>query len=89
MKSKDIFSLAIRLVGLFFIYLAVRVVPVIFSGPPARILLESILSAAVFVVVGWWMLGGASLLMERAYPSGSGQHCSPEVSGPATAKVDA
>jgi hypothetical protein len=89
MNPKDIFSLVVRLVGLFFLYLAVRAVSVIFSGPPGQIVMGGILSAALYGGVGWWLLGGASLLMERAYPSASPQQPSPEVGGAANAKADA
>jgi len=89
MKPKDIFSLTVRLLGLFFLYLAVRAVAVIFSAPPGEIVMGGILSGALFVGVGWWLLGGASMLMERAYPSASSQQRSPEASGEVGAKVDA
>lgn len=89
MKPKDIFSLAVRLLGLFFIYLTVINIAIIFSGPPGQYAPGIILTAALFVGVGWWMLGGASLLLERAYPSESSQQRSPEVSGGTSAKVDA
>ncbi|MBE2180114.1 MAG: hypothetical protein IAE97_06550 [Chthoniobacterales bacterium] len=88
MKPKDIFSLAVRLLGLFFLYLAVRAVAVILSGPPSQIATGGILGVALFVAVGWWMLGGASLLMDRAYPSESGQQRNPEASGGLSANVD-
>ena len=70
MKPKDIFSLAVRLVGLFFIYLAARSLAVVFASPPGQVIV-SILSAAFYIGVGWWLLGGAPLLMQRAYPEAS------------------
>jgi hypothetical protein len=89
MKPKDIFSLAVRLLGLYCFYLAVCAVALAISGAPRQVVTGSILSAALFVGVGWWLLGGAALLMERAYPSESSQQRSPEVSGGVSAKLDA
>ena len=67
MKPKDIFRLAIRLLGLFFIYLTARSIPVTLNSSGAGIL-AAILVVAFFAAVAWWLLGGASLLMQRAYP---------------------
>jgi hypothetical protein len=67
MKTKDIFSLAIRLLGLFFIYLAARSVPVIWNSS-GQALISAVLVVGVFTAVAWWLLGGAPLLMQRAYP---------------------
>jgi len=67
MKPKDIFSLAIRLVGLFFVYLAARNVPVIWNSSGTAFF-STILVVAFFLAVAWWLLGGAPLLMQRAYP---------------------
>jgi hypothetical protein len=88
MKPRDIFSLALRLLGLFFFYRAVGSIALILMGPPKLIAVGSFLTTALYVGVGWWMLGGASLLMDRAYPDKSGQR-SPETSGEVSAKVDA
>jgi len=67
MKPKDIFSLTIRLVGLFFIYLAARNVPVIWNTSNNGVV-PAILVVIFFLAVAWWLLGGAPLLMQRAYP---------------------
>lgn len=68
MKSIDIFHLAIRLLGLFFIYRAVEMAPAIYVGLPNRLAFGSILAISTYIAVGWWLVGGAPLLMQRAYP---------------------
>ncbi len=87
MKAKDIFNLTVRLLGLFFIYLAARQVPVIFAGPSGQVFFPVILTAGFYIGVGWWMLGGAQLLVNRAYPEANSQRPSAEVSGE-NAKAD-
>lgn len=67
MKPKDIFSLAIRLLGLFFIYLAARSAPVLWNTS-GQAFVSAVLVVALFVAVAWWLLGGAPLLVQRAYP---------------------
>ncbi len=73
MKPKVIFNLAIRLLGLVFLYhglMAVSgLVPLIFSG----VILGSLINVfmcAWQLVVAWWLIGGAPLLSQRAYPDG-------------------
>lgn len=80
MKAKDIFNLAVRLLGLFFIYLAARLLPAIFGGAEP-FFVPTILTAAFYVGVAWWLLGGAPLLVKRAYPEASSQQPSGEISG--------
>ena len=72
MKPKDIFTLIVRLLGLFFIYLAIKEVPIIFVGPGFRIFFGALLTLALYLAAGWWMLGGAPFLVNRAYPSADG-----------------
>lgn len=67
MKSKDIFSLVIRLLGLFFVYLAACATPMIWNAS-GQAFVSAILVVAFFAAVAWWLLGGAPLLMQRAYP---------------------
>ena len=71
MKPKDLFGLAVRLLGLFFVYLALKTLPVVFSGPPAQVAVRTFLTVVFYFVVGWWLMGGARLLVQRAYPVGS------------------
>jgi hypothetical protein len=88
MKTKDIFNLIVRLLGLFFIYLAAREVPIIFARSLGQVLFPVILTVAFYFSVAWWLLGGAPLLVRRAYPESSSQQPSGEISGH-TAKADA
>lgn len=69
MKPQDIFNLAIRLLGLFFIYSTVQAIPLLFSGPPLQLIVHSLLSAGFYFIIAWWLLGGAPLLAHRAYPT--------------------
>jgi len=63
MKPKEIFNLAIRLLGLFFVYLGFKAVPMVFWDGG-----RSLLFVACYFAVAWWLIGGAELLMSRAYP---------------------
>ena len=88
MKAKDIFSLAVRLLGLFFIYLAVHQLPVLFAKPADGVLVQTLLTAALFGAVGWWLLGGAPILMNRAYPQAGSKQQDREISSQ-SAEADA
>jgi hypothetical protein len=63
MKPKDIFNLAIRLLGLIFVYLGFKAVPLAFVDGG-----RSLLFVACYFAVAWWLIGGAPFLMDRAYP---------------------
>lgn len=76
MKAKDIFNLAVRLLGLFCIYLAAGQLPVMFALPPGSFVIRTLLTAAFYGGVGWWLLGGAPLLLKRAYPEAGSQQSS-------------
>jgi hypothetical protein len=67
MKPKDIFALAIRLRGLFFVYLTARSLPVVWNSN-SQGFVSAVLVVVLFAAIAWWLLGGAPLLMERAYP---------------------
>jgi hypothetical protein len=88
MKAKEIFGLAVRLLGLFFIYLAARELPVLFTQPADKTVVQILLTAAFFAGVGWWLIGGAPLLLKRAYPEANKQQQGGEISSQ-TAKADA
>ncbi len=61
MKSKDLFNLAVRLLGLVFVYQAFTALPVaIFDGA------RSVLISAYYLIIAWWLLGGAPMLIKRA-----------------------
>lgn len=79
MKSGDIFkgifSLAVRLLGLFFLYLGLSAVqPLLDLGALETASKSDIITAVLPIVfnlaVGWWLIGGG-LLVRRAYPEGS------------------
>ena len=63
MRPKDIFHLAIRLLGLVFVYLSFKAVPFVFLDRG-----RSLLFVACYFVAALWLIGGAQFLMDRAYP---------------------
>ncbi|HWI57038.1 MAG TPA: hypothetical protein VNZ22_07415 [Bacillota bacterium] len=72
MKSKDVFSVAVRIIGLIFLYTALTAVPTILQGFfVPHYFWRNVWSA--FLSVGWpllmaiWMIRGAPLLMRLAY----------------------
>jgi hypothetical protein len=72
MKPRDIFGLAVRLLGLFFLYLGLRAVsPLLDLGTIENAdksdIISAILPIAFNLVIAWWLLGGG-LLVRRAYP---------------------
>jgi hypothetical protein len=71
MKPKDIFSLAVRLLGLVFLYHGLSALPSVLSLiPPSSVgsFVNGIIMFAWPLVVAYWLLGGAPLLMCIAYP---------------------
>lgn len=79
MKSKDIFALAIRLLGLVFLYFALAKVPEVMANLCAfvRNMTLGMIWSNLFAV-GWpllvaaWLLCGAPHLMRLAYPEQPG-----------------
>jgi hypothetical protein len=72
MKPKDIFGLAVRLLGLFFLYLALKAVtPLldleIIENADKSDIINALLPVVFDLAVAWWLLGGG-LLTRRAYP---------------------
>ena len=72
MKPRDIFGLAVRLLGLFFLYLGLRsVTPLLDLSAIETAGKSDIINAILPIVfnfaIAWWLLGGG-LLMRRAYP---------------------
>ncbi len=88
MNPKDIFGLAVRLLGLYFFYLAIASLPMIFSGHSSGLSNRVILNVALLIGFAWWMLGGAPLLVQRAYPTERSQAPSTEVDSEVDSKVD-
>jgi hypothetical protein len=71
MKPKDIFGLAVRLLGLLFLYLGLRaVMPMldleIIENPDKNDIINGLLPVAFNLAVAWWLLRGG--LARRAYP---------------------
>jgi len=75
MKPKDIFGLAVRILGLYFLYLGFYGVTQMLSSdivesPNERDIIYALLPVAFNLVIGWWLLGGG-WLVRRAYPEPS------------------
>ena len=92
MKPRDIFGLAVRLLGLFFLYLGLKAVTplldlVAIETASKSDIISAILSIAFNLLVAWWLLSGGWLL-RRAYPEMlKNSDCSPsqaERAAPAT-----
>ncbi len=70
MNSKDIFSLALRILGLVFLYRGLSGLPIIlptfFGGIGNAIM--CVLTVGWPLLVAWWLLRGAPLIMRLAYP---------------------
>jgi hypothetical protein len=72
---KDIFGLAVRLLGLVFVYLGLSAMPPLLDlGAIETAAKGDIITAVLPVVfnlaVAWWLIGGG-LLIRRAYPDAS------------------
>jgi len=72
---KDIFSLAVRLLGLVFLYFGLSAVPPMLDLGAIETagksdILNAILPIVFNLVVAWWLMGGG-LLTRRAYPEAS------------------
>ena len=72
MKPKDMFSLAVRILGLAFLYQGLLALPTAlrFSLFVANFgnLIAGVLSVGWPLAVAYWLLRGAPLLMRIAYP---------------------
>ena len=73
MKARDIFGLAVRLLGLYFLYLGLRsVTSMLDLGAIETATKSDIINALLPIVfnlaVAWWLLGGG-VLVRRAYPA--------------------
>jgi hypothetical protein len=64
MKAKDYFALAVRILGLIFLYHGVMMIPALFTFT-----LMALITVALFLAVAWWLIGGAPPLVEHAYPA--------------------
>jgi len=72
---KDIFGLAVRLLGLVFLYFGISAVPPLLDLGAIETagksdILNAILPIIFNLAVAWWLIGGG-LLIRRAYPETS------------------
>jgi hypothetical protein len=74
MKAKDLFILAVRLLGLYFFYLGLKDLDVpalmdttIIKGDNLDDIISTALPVLFNLAVAWWLLG-SSFLTRRAYP---------------------
>ena len=71
MKPKDIFGLAVRLLGLLFLYFGLRaVMPMLdlelIENPDKNDIINGLMPIIFNLAIAWWLLGGG--LARRAYP---------------------
>ncbi|MBI1382300.1 MAG: hypothetical protein GC161_14580 [Planctomycetaceae bacterium] len=79
MTPAQIFQLAVRLLGLYLFYLGASSLVGAFIRIPHGSFWRSLLEAAFLAALAWWMLGGAKLLVDRAYPHDAPRSDSPRV----------
>ena len=79
MKPRDIFNLAVRLLGLVFLYQGLQALPpaaIQFCGAILNInsgaILASLVTAGWPLLVSYWLLRGAPPILCTAYPDASG-----------------
>ncbi len=77
MRMRDIFELAVRLLGLVFLYHGLvalpTALPMVWTSMLGVQLVGLLFGIAVAVwplLVAYWLLGGAQLLVRMAYPEG-------------------
>jgi len=88
---KDLFRLAVRLLGLFFLYVGLKDLDVpalmdvtIIKGDNWDDLISTLLPVGFNLAIGWWLLGN-NFLVRRAYPEVARVlGLSPSSSGPVT-----
>ena len=75
MKSKEIFTVAVRIIGLAFLYQGLAAVPMavanfcpVFPHFNFRVLLPSLIVVAWPLAVAWWLVRGAPWLVRLAFP---------------------
>jgi uncharacterized membrane protein len=93
MKTKDIFKLAVRLLGLVFLYHGLSALPAVIPLVRASGIGQFILGLVMVawpLLVAYWLLRGAPLLMNIAYPDASGHsEGEQQVFGASEKKADA
>jgi len=61
MNARQIFSLAVRLVGLLFVYHGLSRLPGIFVSTSMEATFMALISSAFYLACAWWMLVGGPL----------------------------
>jgi hypothetical protein len=75
MKPKDLFSLAVRILGLVFLYHGLSALPTLLPTAFSRTvggLFIAVLMVGWPLLLAYWLLRGAPLLMRIAYPDERG-----------------
>ncbi len=95
MKARDIFKLAVRILGLVFIYYGLTAVPVAASafytaatGAHGLGFFMSLVMVGWPLAVAYWLLRGAPLIVHIAYPN-TAEPSQGEMGGACGQKVDA
>jgi len=71
MKPRDIFKLAVRILGLAFLYHALSALPTVIPMMLTSAIGNFVIGLLMVVwplALAWWLIGGAPLLTRRAYP---------------------
>jgi len=74
MKPKELFGLAVRLLGLVFLYQGLTAMPIVIPmmlTNPAGAFLPGILSAGLPLAIAYWLVSGGGALVRLAYPDAS------------------
>jgi hypothetical protein len=74
MKPKDIFLLAVRLLGLVFLYHGLSSLPTVMQLFFTKSIANYVIGVILVMwplAVAWYLIGGAPLLMNLAYPEAS------------------
>ncbi len=61
MSPRQVFHLAVRLVGLLLVYQAFKVLPGVFSTSSTQVAIIDLLACAFFLLSAWWFLVGGPL----------------------------
>jgi len=71
MKPGDLFKLAVRVLGLVFLYRGLSALPTVIPLMLTSAIGNFVISLLLVVwplAIAWWLMGGAPLLTHRAYP---------------------
>jgi hypothetical protein len=72
MNPKEMFKLAVRILGLVFLYHGLSDLPTVFLSFTVSVTIRNFVMGIVMIAwqlaIAWWLIGGASCLVHRAYP---------------------